>query len=287
MRFTIKILIDNRVVDGCDYVCEHGLSLYVECDGATFLVDTGASGAFLENAEKMGVDLSAVDFCVISHGHDDHTGGLGDFLELKSKAKVILSSEVFTQRYFSKSRGEIEEIGVDRELLDEYLERFNCLEASSERKSWWVTPEIALLKCRCDSYSRPGGNKTLFKSSLEPDAELVPDDFAHELSVAVKSPDGLVIISSCSHCGAPNIIESCMEVTGESRLRSFIGGLHFTDRSDTHQSEIDEFTTYLATHHPEATIWTGHCTGDKAADLLSQYKFVNFFRTGTEITLHF
>lgn len=284
MRFTITILIDNRVVDGCDYVCEHGLAMYVECDGATFLVDTGASGAFLENAEKMGVDLSAVDFCVISHGHDDHTGGLRNFLELQSRAKVILSSDIFTHRYFSKSRGDEEEIGIDRGLLDDYLERFNCLDTSSELSSWWVTPEIALVGCGCSKYPRPGGNKTLFKSSLEDSADMVQDDFTHELSIAIKTSEGVVIISSCSHCGAANIIESCLEVTGDNRLKSFIGGLHFTDRSDTLQSDIDEFISYIETNHPEATIWTGHCTGERAKDILARHKQINFFYTGAELT---
>lgn len=315
----VKILIDNRVPEGSDLVCEHGLAMYVECDGGAFLVDTGASEGFLENARKMGVDLSAVDFCIISHGHDDHTGGLRSFLELDSKAKVILSSEIFTNKYFSNSRGEMTEIGVDRDLLDEYLERFNCLDTDSpaiqshgtvrswngqqefshsngdgadgaaasdaypEPMCWWVTPDIALVKCTCDKYNRPSGNKTLFKCPLEEGAEVIQDDFSHELSVAVKQKDGLVLISSCSHCGAANIIESAMSATGERRLLSFIGGLHFTDRSENLVADVDDFISYISIAHPNAQIYTGHCTGDKAKELLASHTNIHFFHTGDEI----
>lgn len=306
----IKILIDNCTVDVAGLKSEHGLSMYVECDnGTSFLVDTGASSSFLENASRMGVELSSVDFCLLSHGHNDHTGGLRGFLELDSRAKVIISSDVFTHRFFSDKGVEIKDIGTDLSLLDDYLERFNCLDVNETVQSrytpgercrmdsklsdgvtggsfaWWVTPDIAIVKCGCDKYSRPGGNMTLYQRALDDGADMVPDDFSHELSVAVKTVDGLVIISSCSHCGAANIIESCLEATGESRLKSFVGGLHFTDRSDSLEEDVAEFINYIGTHHPQAQIYTGHCTGDRAKSLLSTYNNVRFFRTGEEITI--
>lgn len=304
----IKVLVDNRTLDESDLVCEHGLSLYVECDGAAFLVDTGASGAFLKNACAMGIDLAAVDFCLISHGHDDHSGGLREFMELDSRAKVILSSDVFTHRFFSDRGGEIKDIGTDQSLLDDYLERFNCLDVAVQSGhivtgegcrtdsklsrcvtggpfAWWVTSDIAIVKCGCDKYSRPGGNMTLYKKALDDGADMVPDDFSHELSVAVKTVDGVVVISSCSHCGAANIIESSLETTGESRLKAFVGGLHFTDRSDSTEDDVAEFVNYVTTHHPDSKIYTGHCTGDRAKLLLSTYKNIHFFATGEEITI--
>ena len=90
MDTRIIILSDNRT-DNPLLETEHGLSVYLENNGRRYLLDTGASDLFMRNAEKLGVDLSEVDYCLISHGHNDHIGGLPAFLEVNHKAKVILS----------------------------------------------------------------------------------------------------------------------------------------------------------------------------------------------------
>ena len=71
---------------------EHGLSLYIEANGRKMLFDMGQTGLFAENAQALGIDLSLVEFAVISHGHYDHGGGLKRFLEMNSKAPVYISS---------------------------------------------------------------------------------------------------------------------------------------------------------------------------------------------------
>ena len=87
MERRIIILSDNRT-DTPLLGTEHGLSAYMEYGGRRYLLDTGASDLFMLNAEKLGVDLGEVDYCLISHGHNDHIGGLSAFLEMNHKAKV-------------------------------------------------------------------------------------------------------------------------------------------------------------------------------------------------------
>ena len=67
MERIIIILSDNRT-DTPLLGTEHGLSAYTEYGGRRYLLDTGASDLFMLNAEKLGVDLGEVDYCLISHG---------------------------------------------------------------------------------------------------------------------------------------------------------------------------------------------------------------------------
>ena len=70
----IKVLSENTAASD-EFGCEHGLSLYVETGKHRLLFDTGASDLFAKNAARLGVELSAVDTAVLSHGHYDHGGG--------------------------------------------------------------------------------------------------------------------------------------------------------------------------------------------------------------------
>ena len=107
----IYTLIENTAcTDGFAY--EHGLSLYIETEDVKILFDTGQSGAFADNADKLGIDLGKVDVMILSHGHYDHGGGIGRFLEINSKAPVYVSSKAFGKHYNAEDRY----IGLDEEI---------------------------------------------------------------------------------------------------------------------------------------------------------------------------
>jgi hypothetical protein len=92
------------MVSKSELVAEHGLSLYIETDHKKIIFDTGQTGHFILNAEKLGIDIRDVDYLILSHGHYDHTGGLKKFLEINSKAAVLAKEEIFIPKFSGKTR---------------------------------------------------------------------------------------------------------------------------------------------------------------------------------------
>lgn len=252
---------------------EHGFSLYCEFDGINFLCDTGASNLFAVNADILGVKLKHLDFSFISHAHYDHTGGLKYILE-NSDAPVYLSDRTFKQRMFSKRDKSKHEIGIDRSIKNMFPERLKYVSHSE-----WISDNIAVVKNDCYNYDLPFSNIFL---TIENNNTEIPDDFSHELSLALNTPNGLIIISPCSHNGAINIIDSCIKFTGRKNVRAFVGGLHFIDGPKA-SLESTRFLDNMHNHFPETTVFTGHCTGNEAKTELKKGKKIEFFYTGKEM----
>jgi len=109
-------------------LAEWGLSILIETDAATVLFDAGQGISAARNAASLGVDLSKVDFIVLSHGHYDHTGGLREVLKvIRKEVDVIAHPEIWGARY-SKRKKEVSfrYIGVPfcREELESLGARF-------------------------------------------------------------------------------------------------------------------------------------------------------------------
>ena len=110
----IVCLVENtKGPAGC--AVEHGLSYYIETEKHRILMDTGASDLVLENAEKLGVDLSRVDIAFLSHGHHDHGGGIPGFVQVNDRAKIYLQRSAIGKFYSDEFGGTLRYIGLSEE----------------------------------------------------------------------------------------------------------------------------------------------------------------------------
>ena len=143
-----RILVDN--VTKSDLKPEWGLSVWIEYEGHSILLDTGASGLFAENAEAMGISISKAEFAVLSHAHYDHGDGLDCFFEQNPAAKVYLQKGI-QENCYSRNDGPFEKyIGLKKGLLSQYADRFCYIEGAFS-----PVPGVTLL-----SHTTPGLEKT-------------------------------------------------------------------------------------------------------------------------------
>ncbi len=265
----IITLIEN-VVNSGRLTAEHGLSLYIETSDQKILFDTGQTGAFIENAKIIGIDISEIDCLVLSHGHYDHTGGLYPFLKKNSKAKVCAKPSIFIPKYSGKTRF----IGT---LYDEKLLKNRMIYIVSVTEiadNIFIMPEIKI-------YNPIDTNFTGLNRKA--DNLLITDQFEDELFLVIKQPQQINIITACSHRGITNI---CQTATDYFNLPVglILGGFHMKNCSVEQYIQIKD---YLRTLQPES-IGACHCTGlDKFADLHQEcesHLFYNF--TGYELTIN-
>lgn len=266
----LRVLVDNCALIDRYYLAEPAVSYLIEADGLRLLFDAGYSDVYLRNAASMGEDLSRLDYVVISHGHDDHTGGLAYWPASNGRPELITHPDAFDP----KRHGELS-IGspLSREEL---AARF---ELRLTREPLWLSPHLVFLgqiprlngfeglkpvgerlkpaasadhrDDGCDRDDHDGG-----ASAYEPD--FVLDDSA----LAWKGDEGLVVVSGCSHAGIVNIVEYAIDISGERRLSAVIGGFHLLDADEALLRRTAERLAALA---PRA-VYAAHCT-DLAAKI--------------------
>lgn len=257
--FRVTVLADNKECEG--FGCEHGLSLFIEHGCKKILLDAGRSDLFYENAEKLGIDLSLVDYAVLSHSHYDHADGFEKFFEVNNKAPLYVRKEA-GEIYYSQHDDGLKYIGPKQGMLEKYKNRIRYVDGEYGTLGSW---DRILLPHNTENLSEIGDKAKLYRKES---GKLMPDDFSHEQTLVLGSAKGIVIFNSCSHAGAANIIKEVMDYysgyTQKVKVYAYIGGFHLFKSSD---EDILKFAETLKEVDCQRII-TGHCTGDHAYEML-------------------
>lgn len=226
-----------------------GFSAFIEHNGKRILFDTGNNAdIFAQNVKALGIDLKKLDFAVISHRHGDHTSGLSYLLGINPSVRIYVPKEAFgifgaalPGTFYRKD----ESLPEDMRYYDGHPpEKMTFGAAWPQGNFVWmdnlteVAPEICLISTVSQS---PG--------TLE----------LRELSLAIKSPKGVILVVGCSHPGIEKILEASMAI--DKHVHFVFGGLHLVTMPD---SEIARLATALHDYWKIDRIAPGHCTGEPA-----------------------
>ncbi len=243
MRITV---LEENTACRCDVTAEHGLSLYIETGEHRMLFDMGQTDAFAENAAKLGVDLSAVDIAILSHGHYDHGGGLARFLEINDHAPVYVHPLAFEPHY----NGPVKYIGLDPMLLK--TGRLILTGGDYE-----IDKNLSLHDCAHNPRPYPGHGAGL---TVARGGERLPDPFNHEQYLLIREGGRRILISGCSHKGIENIVSWFAPDV-------LVGGFHLSKLDPV--ADAPQLCAIAGTLlSSPATFYTGHCTGASSFDVL-------------------
>ncbi len=257
---TVTVLAENRA---CGPVsCAHGLSLHIQSGMRSILFDFGPDGDLLRrNAEALGVDLSRVDLAILSHGHDDHSGGLEAFLRLNGHAPVYVHRLAFDPHY-SQRQESLRCISPPPALSARYASRLRLTEGVFSPE-----PDLILFSDIAEQELIPGSNGTLYEQGKN---GLIPDRFLHEQDLLVREEGKVYLFGGCAHRGIVNILRRGEELAGKPPEAVF-SGFHLTNpglKRDEPEEYIRRVGSALARY--PSRYYTGHCTGEGPYGILKK-----------------
>ena len=244
-------------------IAEHGFSVLirVRCSEkkVSVLFDTGISSeGIIENAKRMGIDLTEVNYIVLSHGHYDHFGGLISALKAinKTDLPLITHEDMFKTRGRASSDGKMQ-------LYERFpdIQQLRLAKIINTKQPQLFAGDMILVTgeiARVTSFEKGFvQQQALVKGTWQPDS-FVWDDRAVIFNVKGK---GLVIISGCAHAGIINTVRYAKQITKIENVYAVMGGFHLAGREN--EDKIEQTVKELKQINPKRII-PSHCTGWRA-----------------------
>ena len=244
MNVQIQILVDNDMPQ--PFASEHGLSLAITCGKEKILFDTGAGSALMKNLQQHQIDPAVFTKIILSHGHFDHTGGLGEILPLTPDAELYYAPGITTKRFSRHPERPVKELSMPEsscKALELHEKKFEISRFTQIAEGIFLTGPIPRL-----SGEDCGGPFFLDQDGTD------PDHIQDEMALVFSSGD---LIQGCCHAGIINTVNYCKQCIPEIKIKTITGGLHLLHASPARQEQTAAFLRQLDLQNLTAL----HCTG--------------------------
>ncbi|MCD6303332.1 MAG: MBL fold metallo-hydrolase [Planctomycetes bacterium] len=249
----ITVLVENTAARR-DLLGEHGLAFWIELGSRAVLFDTGQGIALGHNARRLGIDPARAEAVILSHGHYDHTGGLGEVLAGTTSCPVYAHLAALEPKFACSADGAARDIGIDADI------------ARKLRDSGRFVPVERPARILDDLHvTGPVPRENDFEDTGGPffaDAECTrPDELADDQAVFLETPAGTMVILGCAHAGIINTLRYVRALTGGRPIHTVIGGTHLVSAGERRLAKTVEELRRLDVRR----ILPCHCTGFAAA----------------------
>jgi len=271
VKARITILSENSVIKPGGLIGEHGFSALVERGDEKVLFDTGQGYALVHNARILQIDLASIKKVVLSHGHNDHTGGLAEFLRVGGSREIYAHPGIFSARFRKVPDGLPIPIGLP--FTRPYLEGLGAeFKLSEEPRK--VTEGIMTTGVVSRKTSFETGDTTLLVG--HDDGTCSPDPLSDDLSLIVEGETGVAVVLGCAHSGLVNILNHVRDLKPDILVKAVIGGTHLGLSSEEQMTATIEAMAQMGVEKVGAS----HCTGLVGAARLREALGDSFFFAG-------